>query len=141
MGDSELDHILSQPRGLPHLSPSLSDISCTTPSTPTVMVSSPSQSTCKSISVESDDSSIASSASSYAFNIPDKWRPSIMECIDAPTAPESRRLLTPSVRNEIVHDIVTQMYMVWSQPTSNNCAELHVSWLLSILLCEMKAKK
>ena len=73
MGDSELDHILSQPRGLQCLSPSLSDISCTTPSIPTVMVSSPSQSTCKSISVESDESSIASSASSYTFNIPDKW--------------------------------------------------------------------
>ena len=47
-----------------------------------------------------------------------------MERINAPSESDSRKLLTPSVRNEIVHDLVSQMYSVWPQPTRSNCTQV-----------------
>ena len=68
-----------------------------------------------SASTESDDSSVTHK-SSKKFIVPEKWRPSIMLCIQERSEPEARRILSPSVRNEIVRDLVTQMYTVWDSP-------------------------
>ena len=46
-----------------------------------------------------------------------------MTCINAP-AEEQRKLLTPSVRNEIVRDLVTQMYAFMPRPTARFCEQV-----------------
>lgn len=51
------------------------------------------------------------------FKIPEMWRPSIMAAINAPTIEDKRKNLTPSVRNKIVRDLVTQVYAYTSKPT------------------------
>ena len=68
---------------------------------------------------ESDDSvSVASSASAMnrKFKIPDTWRPSIMHCIEQPTNEEKLKCLTPQIRNEIVRDVVAQMFAFEPKP-------------------------
>ncbi|XP_019858453.1 PREDICTED: uncharacterized protein LOC109586683 [Amphimedon queenslandica] len=93
-----------------------SSLSHNDPSSPISFISSPSPLTC----TDSDEcsSSISSLHVSSKFFIPDTWRPSIMECINAPSETEARRLLTPKIRSEIVRDLVTQMYTVWPNPKS-----------------------
>ena len=74
--------------------------------------------------VNSPELSIASSALSMAkdFRIPDIWRPSIMQCIEAPTIDEKRKLLgTPGLRGEICRDLVTQMYSFKKRPDRAFC--------------------
>ena len=51
------------------------------------------------------------------FEIPDLWRPSVMDCIQ-----EQR--LTPEARNEIVRDLVTHMYGFIEKPTGQFCKEV-----------------
>ena len=80
-------------------------------------------------SPESDDtmsvaSSVASSASALGraqFIIPATWRPSVMACINAATEEDQRRLLTTAIRNEIVRDLVTQMYACNPRPDRAFC--------------------
>ena len=67
------------------------------------------------LSNSEDNSSVTSSASNSAtpihtFKIPDIWRPLVMECIFAESEAESRKLLIPTIRNEMVCDLVTQMW-------------------------------
>lgn len=81
------------------------------------------------LSNSEDNSSVTSSASNSAtpirtFKIPDIWRPSVMECIFAESEAESRKLLIPTIRNEMVRDLVTQMYAVWQNPSRQNCTEV-----------------
>ena len=75
-------------------------------------------------SLSDDNSSIVSSvsATSNTFNIPDHWRPSIMECINAQAESEACKLLTPTIRNEIVRDLMSQMYVLWPKPSRANCS-------------------
>jgi len=42
-----------------------------------------------------------------------------MACIQAPTLEEQKRKLVPSIRNEIVRDLVTQMYAFWPRPNKD----------------------
>ena len=77
----------------------------------------PSSSLCS----ESDDAtSIASSASAMnrRFKIPDTWRPSIMNCIE-------QQSLSPPIRNEIVRDVVAQMFAFEPKQKRN----LQLKWL------------
>lgn len=78
--------------------------------------SSYSAATCNGTSDSDDCSSVASSSSS--FHIPGTWRPSIMEYINSSSESEARRLLTPAIRSQIVRDLVTQMYTMWTNPKS-----------------------
>ena len=75
------------------------------------------------ISPHSDDSdSVFSSVSTSSkgirrtFKIPDTWRPSIMSCIRGQTLEEQKRMLVPTIRNEVVRDLVTQMYSYYTKP-------------------------
>jgi len=70
-----------------------------------------------------DTVSVASSATALqkAFKIPKTWRPSIMECLNAKSTAEKRKKLTPSVRNEIVRDLVTTMYAYMPNPNKAFC--------------------
>ena len=74
---------------------------------------------------DSDDTaSIVSSASAMArkeFKIPDVWRPTIMTCIRADGTDEQKKMLTASIRNELVRDLVTQMYTVRLKPDRSFC--------------------
>ena len=75
-------------------------------------------------SPETDDTmSIASSVSNIQsdFKIPDLWRPSVMQCINAPTPAEQKKLLTHSLRGEISRDLVTQMHAFKSKPDRAFC--------------------
>uniref|UniRef100_A0A1X7UXC7 Uncharacterized protein n=1 Tax=Amphimedon queenslandica TaxID=400682 RepID=A0A1X7UXC7_AMPQE len=85
-----------------------SSLSHNAPLSPISFISSPSPLTC----TDSDEcsSSISSLHVSSKFCIPDTWRPSIMECINAPSETEARRLLTPKIRSEIVRDLVTNVH-------------------------------
>ena len=78
-----------------------------------------------------DNSSLASSVTSANSlnkhksdftNVPDTWRPSIMACLQASSETQQRHLLTVGVRNEIVRDLVSQMYSAYSsKPDKNFC--------------------
>ena len=84
-------------------------------------------------SPETDDTvSIASSASNIQsdLKIPDLWRPSVMQCINAPTPAEQKKLLTHSLRGEISRDVVTQMHAFKSKPDRAFCTT--VAKLLAI---------
>lgn len=73
----------------------------------------------------SDDQSIASSASTLNrkdFTIPETWRPSIMACLKQPTDSERKLELTPETRNEIVRDLVTQMFSYDPEPKAQFAA-------------------
>ena len=41
-----------------------------------------------------------------------------MERINSGSESEARRLLTPAIRSQIVCDLVTQMYTLWTNPKS-----------------------
>ena len=71
----------------------------------------------------SDDNVSLSSATSLnkkmsttAFQIPDTWRPSIMQCLRKETDEERRLELDTSRRNEVVRDLVTQMFAIDPKP-------------------------
>lgn len=71
-----------------------------------------------------DDSVSLSSASSLntpKFVIPDTWRPSIMACLNSTDEEQQKKLLTVSIRGEIVRDMVTQMYSINPKPDRNLC--------------------
>ena len=63
---------------------------------------------------DTDDAmSLASSASAMAkgkFEIQRTWRPCIMACINQPDGYQQNTALTPTLRNEIVRDLVVHMY-------------------------------
>lgn len=76
-----------------------------------------------------DTESLASSASALAksvFRLPDLWRPSIMYCIEAPTEDEQRKRLSAKIRNEMVRDVVTQMFSFQPKPTASFCKEVSI---------------
>ena len=73
---------------------------------------------------ETDDTvSVASSSSTIQkeFTVPDLWRPSIMQCINAPTPGEQKKLLTSSVRGELSRDLVTHMHAFKAKPDRAFC--------------------
>lgn len=82
----------------------------------------------------SDSASLASSVSSVSssvsgtipkqFVVPSTWRPSIMSCISASSEEEMCQLLTMSIRNEIVRDLVTQMYAIKTKPDRALCTSV-----------------
>ena len=76
---------------------------------------------------DSDDAlSIGSSASTVKpdFNIPDIWRPSIMASVNAKSEEDKKIGLTAAVRNEIVRDLVTQMYAFDAKPERAFCTKV-----------------
>ena len=58
------------------------------------------------------------------FNIPDTWRPEIMQVILEKNEEEQKRMLTPSVRNSIVRDLVTTMYTYMPKPDAKFCTHV-----------------
>ena len=94
-----------------------------TPDSPPIPRSASSSTLCS----ESDDStSIASSASAMnrKFKIPDAWRPSIMYCIQQPNDEERMKCLEPHIRNEMVRDLVSQMFAFEPKPKKQFVTEV-----------------
>ena len=58
----------------------------------------------------------SASALHHKFTIPDTWRPSIMVCIQQPTDEARKMQLTPTIRNEIVRDLVVSMFSFQQKP-------------------------
>lgn len=76
---------------------------------------------------DSDDAvSVGSSSSTVRpdFNIPDIWRPSIMASVNARSEEDKKLGLTAAVRNEIVRDLVTQMYAYNAKPDRAFCTKV-----------------
>lgn len=75
---------------------------------------------------EVDNMSVASSASSTVrkFKIPDTWRPSIMHCIAQETEEAQRQALVSKIRNEIVRDLVSQMFSFNPRPQKEFCEQV-----------------
>ena len=75
-----------------------------------------------------DNLSISSSASSMlkreTLVIPDTWRPTIMDCLKSPTIEARKIALTHSLRQEIVRDLVTQMFAVNPKPNSEFASQV-----------------
>ena len=73
--------------------------------------------------MNSDDNVSLSSASglSNSFKILTLWRPTIMACTTAESVDEQKKLLTMSIRNEIVRDLVTQMFAFKPKPDRVFC--------------------
>ena len=77
-----------------------------------------------SVSGSDDGSSIASSASAMirakpgpkGFKIPDLWRPSIMSVLNSFSDDDKTKKLTIELQNEIVRDLVIQMYACSEKP-------------------------
>ena len=83
---------------------------------------SPRSSDCDDLfSVHSIGSSVSSSKGK--FTIPSTWRPTIMDCIHKVTIEDQRRALTPSLRNEIVRDLVTSMFSYKNNPDKAFCTQ------------------
>ena len=66
----------------------------------------------------SSATSLNKKVSTTAFQIPDTWRPSIMQCLRKETDEERRLELDTSRRNEVVRDLVTQMFAIDPKPNS-----------------------
>ena len=72
-----------------------------------------------------DSMSVSSAASlgrrlelkDHKFEIPDMWRPSMMDCIQ-------EQWLTPEARNKIVRDLITHIYGFIEKPTGQFCKEV-----------------
>ena len=98
------------------------------PITPESIASLPPFSPAGSSSVcgSDDGSSVVSSVSAQTkkFKIPDMWRPSIMDCIEASTEEEQQQALIPTVRNEIVRDLVTHMFSFNPKPQKDFCTKV-----------------
>jgi hypothetical protein len=75
---------------------------------------------------ESDDSLSISSATALSreFQIPDSWPPSIMQCVDQENDEERKRLLVPSIRNEIVRVLATNMFCHNPNPRKEFCTNV-----------------
>ena len=75
---------------------------------------------------QSFDSVSISSASglSKEFKIPDSWTPSIMQCINQENEEERKRSLVPSIRNEIVRILATNMFCHDPQPHKDCCTRV-----------------
>ena len=75
--------------------------------------------------LESDDSSISLATSLHKeFQIPDSWPPSIMQCIQQVNEDERKRLLLPTIRNEIVRVLATNMFCHNPNPRKELCTKV-----------------
>lgn len=76
-------------------------------------------------SMDSDDNvSLSSASGCQDFSIPKLWRPTIMACITANSVEDQKKLLTLSIRNEIIRDLVTQMYAFSPKPDRAFCSKV-----------------
>ena len=75
------------------------------------------------IPVASPSSDTGATSGSREFYLPDTWRPSVMEAIEASNDSERRKRLTPDIRNAIVRDLVSTMYALRSQPNKGFCTQ------------------
>lgn len=66
----------------------------------------------------------STSAPSKKFTIPDSWPPSILQCIEQENDEERKRLLVPSVRNEIVRVLATNMFCQDPNPCKEFCTRV-----------------
>ena len=66
----------------------------------------------------SSPSSLVKKQSYSMFQTPDTWRPSIMQCLRKETDEQRLLELDTSRRNEIVRDLVTQMFAMDPKPNS-----------------------
>lgn len=75
---------------------------------------------------ETDDTLSLSSASALSkqFKIPDSWPPSIMQCITQESEEERKRLVVPSIRNEIVRVLATNMFCHDPHPRKDFCTKV-----------------
>ena len=76
--------------------------------------------------LESDDSVSISSAMALSkeFKIPDSWPPSIMQCIQQDNDEERKCSLVPSIRNEIVCVLATNMFCYDPNPRKELCTKV-----------------
>ena len=75
------------------------------------------------IPVASPSSATGATSESREFFLPNTWRPSVMQAIEAPNDSERRKRLTPDIRNAIVRDLVSTMYAFKSQPNKDFCTQ------------------
>ena len=47
-----------------------------------------------------------------------------MYCMNAPSSEDQRKRLTPDIRNEIVRDVVTQMFAFKAKPDKSFCTHV-----------------
>ena len=75
---------------------------------------------------ESEDNLSISSATALSkeFKIPDSWPPSIMQCISQESEEERKRSLVPSIRNEIVRVLATNMFCHDPNPRKEFCTKV-----------------
>ena len=75
----------------------------------------------------SDDDISLTSASSFNlkdFTIPSCWPPRIMDCMKLATDRDRKRALTPSVRNEIVRVLASNMFCHNPNPNKDFCSKV-----------------
>ena len=65
-----------------------------------------------------------STSASKKFSLPDTWRPGIMYAINGEGDAEQRKRLSPTLRKEIVRDLVSTMYAHMSQPNKEFCTQV-----------------
>ena len=68
-----------------------------------------------------DTLSISSVSTKKVFEIPDTWRPTIMDCLNEEDETERRKMLTWQVRCALVRDLVTTMFAHMPEPDTRFC--------------------
>ena len=88
----------------------------------TLLDDEPSGSSPLPLSSSDDNISVSSSSGpAYCFLVPESWPPSIMNCVALKCDEERKRALVPSVRNEIVRIIATNMFCHDPNPKKALC--------------------
>ena len=75
---------------------------------------------------ESEDNLSISSATALSKELknPDSWPPSIMQCISQESEEDHKRSLVPSIRNEIVWVLATNMFCHDPNPRKEFCTKV-----------------
>ena len=78
-----------------------------------------------SLCVSDDDISLTSASGlDKGFTIPSSWPPAIMQCIKMESEDERRRALVPSIRNEIVRVLASNMFCHNPNPNKEFCLKV-----------------